>query len=497
MSYEYWKVGSTFDINFVYPGNSAAFTNGKVAGDFVLAISKNGTGGQATTGCTFAEISGSSGKYTYSCSGATSWVAATGKYFLEVYDALDLTKVWAETTTITSDGTGAGTWGDASFTATAANGRVWDGAAAVEDATIRIVNSAGVLWAQTESNASGLWGPIYFNENGTYTVYVQKSGWTTTSGTITVVGSAATGPGTDLTITQSATSSAFLVSTLLGYVRRAMQDRTGTLQDTVGLEVINEAAELISMERQWEWYHTRGAVSLQPAYTTGTVAVLNGATSCVLTGGTWPTWAASAEIFIGNTWVEVETRTDATNLVLAEPWGNADNATASYTLAQIRYTLPADLVRISAALTGSDWPWTRHTSAAFIERMKDHWNSTDPSLSLWAIEKNFLVTWPIQAQQRQVNFLYFRKPTAVVNSGDILDWDSTQPLVLRRAIDYICAGRRGADSDEKVAAVRVAKAAYDEAVSRAWSWDRTAADPNDGMTDGTYGLDLLRGDVNL
>lgn len=500
MTYQTWKVGSNFSIKFLYPNNATTMTTGKTSGNFALKIDKNGTGNQATTGCTFAEIDATNnpGAYQYVCSGSTSWCSATGVYGIEVYDTADFTKLWGETIIITSDGTEAGTWGDASFTATATDGRVYDGAAAVEGASIYITNSSGVLWAKTTSSATGVWGPVYFNTNGTYTVYAQKSGYTTTSGTIVVVGSVATGPGADLTITASSLASSLLVSTLQGYARRAMQDRTGTVADTVILEVINEAAELISMEKQWEYYHTRGSVSLQAAYSTGTIAVTNGSTTCTLTTGTWPSWAASGEIFADGTWVEVETRTSGSVVVLAEPWGNATNATLSYTLGQVRYALPSDMSRMSVALMGNDWPWSRHTSAAHLERIKDQWSLIDANTTMWAIEKNFLCVWPIPSDDRQVNLLYFRKPTAVTSGSDTLDWDAAHVILLRRAIDYVAAGRRGADTDEKVNAMRFAKAAYDDALNKAWTWDKTAADPVDGDTERGLGYgDLLRGDISL
>lgn len=494
------KVGSTLYIRFLYPDTATAMKTGRLSANFALKIDKNGTGNQATTGCTFSEVDATNnpGEYLYTCSGATSFAAATGSYGVEVYDTSDFTKLWGGSFLITSDGTPAGSWGDASFTAVASNGRIYDGSAAVSGATIYIVDSTNALWVKTTSDASGLWGPVYFNASGTYTVYAQKTGYTTTSGTITVAASVATGPGTDLTITLSSTASTLLVSTLQGYVRRAMEDRTGTVSDTVILEVINEAVELISMERQWDYYHTRGAVNLQTAYSTGTIALTNNATTCVLTGGTWPSWAASGEIFADNNWVEVSTRNSTTSLTLAQPWGNATNLTSTYTLGQIRYTLPVDCARISNTMMGMDWPWSRSTSAAHIEAIKDSWTVTDPNMTLWAVEKGFLVVWPVPSTTRQVNLLYFRKPTAVSSGSDTLDWDATQVLLLRRAIDYVCAGRRGADSDEKVQAMRFAKANYDDALSKAWNWDKTAADPNTNDGGSMYGYgDLLRGSIDV
>lgn len=494
MSTSYHKVGTTAYIQFRVPSTISSFSTGLTSGDVTLDIIKGATGNQATTGCTFSEVdaTNNAGAYAYTCSGATSFVSATGEYGVTAYLTANKLKVWSGTLFVTSDGTGAGSWGDAVFTATASDGRVMSGGSPVEAATIYIVNSSGVLYVKTTTNSSGVWGPVYFNAAGTYTVYAQKAGYSTTSGTITVVGSTATGPGADLTITASSTAGTLLASTFLGFIKRSNQDRSSSLADTEAIEILNDAVDMIAMERQWDYYHTRGAVQLRTNYQTGTLAISNGSTTCTLTGGTWPSWAASGEIFVDGTWVAVESRTSGAVVVLADPWGNDDVTAASYNLVQFRYALPTDCIRISDTLFGNQWPFVgQPTSAAMIESLKDAWQSVNSQAFSWAIEGGFLCFWPVPEENRNVNLLYFRRPTPVASSGDTIDWDSQHPFLLRRAIEYVVALRRKADSDEKIKAVSVAKKAYEDALSTAYSWDKTAADPgatNPGSI-GPYGLD--------
>lgn len=499
MSTDYIKLGATAYLYFRAPNTASAFDTGRVSADFTLDIVKNGTGNQATTGCVFSEVDATNnpGEYAYTCSGTTSFVSATGQYAVTVYRTTDRLKVWSANVNVTSDGTGAGTWGDAVFTATANDGRVMSGGSPLDAATIKVVNSAGVVWYQTTTNSSGLWGPVYFNANGTYTIYVQKAGYTAASGTITVAALVATGPGADLSVSQTSTAGTLLASTFLGFIKRSNQDRSSTLADTEAIEILNDAVDMIAMERQWDYYHTRGAIQTREPYEAGTVALTNGATTCVLTGGTWPSWATSGELFVDGTWLTIETRTDNTNLVLAEPWGN-DTFSGSYSLVQFRYALPTDCIRISDTMFGNQWPFLgKPTSAAFIESLKDAWQSTNSQPFMWAIEGGFMCFWPVPEEYRNVNLLYFRRPTPVASSGDTIDWDSQHPFLLRRAIEYIVALRRKADSDEKLKAIGAAKNAYDEALNKALPWDKTAADPASTNSPSIYGYDQwLNGNVD-
>lgn len=492
MGSEYYKVATSLKDSFDYISGGAAVT-GKVQANFTMELSKNGVGGQSTTGITITEESAvnSAGKYDVDVSGSTGFPASTGTYDLVIYLTATPGDRWTYTYRVTSDGTGAGTWGDASFVPTASDGRVTVSGVGIADATVRILNSSGIILIQHTTDSSGLWSRTYFSTAGTYTVHVQKSGYTITTGTIVVVGSVATGPGADLAITALTTSSGLLVSSLMGYTRRVMMDYDGSKADAIILEVINDSAEYLSMIKQWPYYHERGVIDLLDAYATGTVSISNASPTLTLSSGTWPTWAADGEVFLDDTWVEVLTRDSATQLTLVENWGQDAVSAGTYTIAQMRYALPTDCARTSDMMLGKNWPYPPEAvSPAWIESLKDAYQNGEANTRYWAIEKNYITVWPWPTEKRRVNLLYFRKP-ATVTASDTLDWDATQLLVLRRCIDYHAAMRGPCTGGS----VKECKENLDEAVGVALSWDKTTADM--GVSLGMPGMrdDWLRGTI--
>lgn len=473
MGTEYVKVATALKDSFDYLSAGVAVT-GKVQANFTIELSKNGVTNQSTTGITLTEESAvtSAGKYDLDISGSTGFPATTGIYDLVIYLTATPADRWLFTYRVTSDGTGAGTWGDASFVPTASDGRIMSGGVPLAGATIRITNAAGTVYAQHTSDASGLYNRTYFVTAGTYTINVQKSGYSVGTGSITVVGSVATGPLADISLTVSSTSSTVLVSSLMGYVRRCMMDASGSKADTIILEVINDSAEYIAMLRQWPYYHERGVIDLVAAYATGTVAITAGAAVLTLTGGTWPTWAASGEVFVDDVWVEVLTRDSSTQLTLVENWGQATLTASAFTIAQLRYALPSDCARTNDLLLGKQWPYPpTPVSAAWLEMVKDAWQSGEQMTRFWAIEKNYIMVWPWPTAAKRINFLYFRKP-ALVGSGDTLDFDASQVLLLRRVLDYHIAQRGPCTAGT----VPECRKTMEEAISLAYSWDKTTAD---------------------
>ncbi len=477
MGSEYVKVATSLIDSFDYLSGGVAVT-GKVQANFTMELSKNGVTGQSTTGVTITEESAatSAGKYDVAVSGSTGFAATTGTYDLVIYLTATPGDRWTFTYRVTSDGTGAGTWGDASFIPTASDGRIMSAGVPLTGATIRITNSAGTVYAQHTSDASGLYPRTYFVTAGTYTINVAKSGYSVGIGSITVSGSVATGPLADITLVASSTASTVLVSSLMSYVRRIMMDGSGSKADTIILEIINDSAEYVSMLKQWPYYHERGVIDLVAPYSTGTVAIVAGAPTLTLTGGTWPTWAASGEVFVDDTWVEVLTRDSSTQLTLVENWGNATLTADPFTIAQVRYALPSDCARTNDLLIGKQWPYPpTPVSAAWLEMVKDAWQTGEASTRFWAIEKNYVLVWPWPTEARRINFLYFRKP-ALVNSGDTLDFDANQVLLLRRVLDYHAAQRGPCTAGS----VEQCRKTMDEAISLAFTWDKTTA--NSGLS---------------
>lgn len=441
MSSEYHKIGTTYRTYFLYvdPSTGQEVT-GLSAGDFSIDLTKNGTGNQSTTGITIAEVDSTNnpGLYSVTVSGSTGFVSATGVYELTIFRTSDgVEDGHTQTVTVSSDGTGAGSWGDASFTATASDGRVTDGASALQGATVRILDSNNALYVQTTTDASGLWGPVYFSEDGTYTISVQKSGYTLGSDTLTVSGSSATGPGADIELTASGNTSGLLASNLWGYALRQFIDRQGSKADTEKKQIVNDALHWLSLEKDWPWLHRLGVVDLVADYDTGTIAINNADKTVTLTGGTWPSWAANGDLVIDGQMYEIASRTSGSEVELKETWNSASISGESYVIMRYRYTLPTDLLRTDELLFGQTWPWGADAvSDAVLEMYRNTWQFGQSTPNVWSIAKNQLKVWPWPTAARRVNILYYAQPAELTDSADEADWDPMQIVLLRRAIDY-------------------------------------------------------------
>lgn len=495
MADEYVKVGQNKTFLLLIQNKTTLLPDtAAVGGDFTLKLSKNLVGNQATTGCTFGVVdtTNNPGIIYLDCSGSTSFLSATGQYGLEVYTTADQSRIWTETVVVTNDGTGAGLWGAASFTPTAANGRIVAASVALQGATVRITNSSGVLIYQVTSDASGLYTTLYFDTAGTYTINVSKSGYTVATGSIVVVGSVATGPGTDLSITLSTTTSGLLASDLWAYARRQLTDNTGSKADTEVREIVDESLAYLAMVKQWPYLQARGVINTVASYSIGTVAITNGLSILTLTGGTWPTWAASGAVYINNSWVTVSTRDSATQLTINGAYGEQTETAASFIISQHAYTLPTDLMRITGVYFGQNWPYTVEVSSAKLDMYRDLWQTGNAFPYCWAITASQFMVWPYPSTTHRVNLLYYKRPALLVSASDTADWDPLHLLVLHRSIDYH-ASLRG----EIVAGTsREARANLEDAIALAWEWDKTG-DLREltGANGVPYNDDYLRGSV--
>jgi hypothetical protein len=440
----YAQNGITLVDDFFYIDGTGAPVTGKTNSSFTVNISKNGVGNQATTGVAIAEVDATNnpGQYSVTYNGVSSFAANVGEYVVRIRDTSAISNTWSNTYRLTVDGSAGGGTGIASFTATAANGRIYDtvAAAPVSGASVRIyVPSSGIILATLTSDASGLWGPVYLN-NGTYAISVQKSGYTvSTTGTIVVAANVATGPGADLNITTAGSSSGALLSDLQAYARRQYRDRTGTKSDAEILQSINDALDMISQSRIWDWYQEPLDLSLQQNFSTGTITFTQGSTACTIAGSTWPSWAASGEIYSNGQYHRIASRDSTTQVTLTIAWAEA---TATFTvnnwqLFQDNYALPANCQRFGRLLYGTQWVWGGEPVGweQYLDS-KNRFLYGQQGPRVWAIRKQNIYLWPYPSITRLVNGWYYRKPAALVNPSDQADWDPMHLFLLHRAIDY-------------------------------------------------------------
>lgn len=477
----YVKVGTTIIDYFDYSTGSLS------DGDFTKEVDKNGVAG-STTGITISYIGGR--RYAVSISGTTGFQSAVGSYNLTIYRTSTPDDRWQTIFRVTNDGTASGSTGAASFTATVGNGRITDGATALAGATVYINRpSGGGLYAAITTDASGLWGPVYFDGNGTWSVTVQKSGYTVGGGSIVVSGATATGPGADIALSAAASSGTTL-SALLAYARRMYRDRTSTKTDTELTQAINEALLWISSEHLWPWYHTLGRIDIKAVYTTGTVALTSGSAVCTLSGGVFPSWSADADIYINGMYHPVLSRDSDTQITLVNAWAEA-SASFSYQLAQTEYDLPTDCMRLDKITSTTEWVWGPDPVARYtLEEARSRWRITaQQPPRLWSIIRNQVVVWPMPSTDKMINLLYFRRPTDLISPTDDADWDPNLISLLHRAIDYQVAIRGDCVAGSKDECYKVLR----EDLARAISQDRTAPTRRPGLATSGYDGDRIFG----
>ncbi len=97
----------------------------------------------------------------------------------------------------------------------------------------------------------------------------------------------------------------------------------------------------------WSFLNPRATLSLNAAYSTGTVAVTSGVVT--LTSGTFPSWAASGVVVIDGVAYDVSTRDSGTQVTLTDT-SVTEAAGTSYTLDQRDYALPDDFGGITEDL---------------------------------------------------------------------------------------------------------------------------------------------------
>lgn len=457
----YHRVGTTLRDAIVLQDGTGAYITGLVDGDFTKRLSKDGTGNQSTSGITVTEVDAVNNPGEYEVEIASSaFVAANGTYVLQIIRTASPLFSYEQVYVVNDTGASGST--PASFTATASDGRVTDGASPIELATVYLT-VGGVFWSQTTTDASGLWGPVYLTD-GTYTVRVQKAGYVQSTATITVSGATVTGPGADIALTAGTTTNPLSAAQLWAYTRRQFVDQTGTKADTIIKSVVNDALDMVSSERCWQHLYRRGALSLKGPYSTGTITITNGSANVELAGGTWPTWAASGKLWVSNQIIDVYTRTDNDTLTLAAAWDAATITGATYVLYQNEYDLPDDMWKFHRCLPGQRWGYgavpTEISSVVEAEAAAVY-GQTFPDM--FAVAAGSFTCWPYPNADAVMIFTYWARPARLTVDTDIAEWDPVHLEVLKRAIDYQLANNQPGKAKTDV---DTALKAYKEALGR-------------------------------
>jgi hypothetical protein len=226
--------------------------------------------------------------------------------------------------------------------------------------------------------------------------------------------------------------------------------RSGALTDTILYECINDALTYVAKRTSWGWYDREAELRLQGQYTEGTIDVTGGTVIVTLTGGTWPSWANSGDITIGNAYYRVLSVDSATQITLETAYEGPDIVAGSYRLFQDRYDLSPDLYQLNEVIYDDAWLWGPDpVPFADVVRVKALSITSDTQADLWAVSQGKLVLWPPPSQTRVVHYNYKAKPAKMVDESDVADWDPNHEDLLHRAIDYFVALKYGDDAGSK------------------------------------------------
>lgn len=423
---------------------AGTFRTGLTDGSFTKKLTKNGTGNQSVTGITVSEPDGTNnaGQYSIALATTSGIVSAVGSYHLLIYETADPTYSWDQVFQVTQDGF-PGSVGSLTFTASANDGRVEDDTGTpLENATVYLSKAGGYLVSfQTDSN--GLWGPAYFDASfGTVTITVVKSGYSVGAGALTVGASSVTGPGTDIALDVVSTGASVSASELWSFARRQADNKPGALADLKIKQLVNDALDRLAMdmERAGSWYIRRGYLQVE-APVNVTVTLAQGATTCALVSGSFPTWSGDGRLYFSSQPViDIASRTDANNLVLSAPWGGA-SGDYSGTLFLDNYPLESNSFEFMGVLNGQTWPYA--ANALSIEKLwelQNDWANFSQRGALgYAVANNRMHLWPYPSQDAQVAYIYRARPLPLDDESDIADVDPTWISALRHLIAYYVA----------------------------------------------------------
>lgn len=188
-------------------------------------------------------------------------------------------------------------------------------------------------------------------------------------------------------------------------------------QKDIKQAIIRSYDELTTM-RDWSYYHVHGRIILQAPYSTGTVA--SSGITVTLTGGTWPSWAATgAYLKVGEEICRVATRSSGSVVTLDTTLSlKADVTGQPYTLYRSVYPLPADFRNMDEPSDEFNW-WSglyvTPDEAMKLDRVSNssgepyHWTVIkDPDGTGWAIK---LIGYPTKLET--LDFTYRRTATDI------------------------------------------------------------------------------------
>lgn len=176
---------------------------------------------------------------------------------------------------------------------------------------------------------------------------------------------------------------------------------------------------------EWNCLRSVGRFTSNGAYSTGTVDYTAATRELVLTGGTWPEWAAYGSVWLGRLLCDVSSRNSDTSLTLA--YGGAptgDLSDYAYNLIRESYPLPCGVLRMDGFTSLSNFTYPAFMELAEWTRTRAYgsymgiaqWFTFDGSDAF--LQKSSIRISPPPSQDETFEYTYLRKPRDLRVEGE-------------------------------------------------------------------------------
>lgn len=252
--------------------------------------------------------------------------------------------------------------------------------------------------------------------------------------------------------------------TTFAQLKEYVRDQYGDAADAKAVRlhdrIARQALRRIARSHDWSYYQSYGRIAFEAPYSTGTVAIVQGANVVNLAGGVWPANLATGPWHMNldgrvNVEFEVATRNSDTQatFLATHTWIYASIAGRPFQTFRYRYSLPANFRKFFFAESENYWEMEFLTPAEFTElRLRADSFSGDPRFYTIRAETLFEV-WPWPVSARILDFNYTRWPTQPLLDGDVIDWDDDLVDLLFAAVDVEVARSWGLTAPNRLVEV--------------------------------------------
>jgi len=205
---------------------------------------------------------------------------------------------------------------------------------------------------------------------------------------------------------------------------------------------INDVLQFLALERRWPFYETTGYFNLAPPYTTGTVAITQGATAVAGTSTVWASGMVGQDFYqtddAGHAYM-VSAVGGNTSLTLASGFLGDTVTVGTYQIRYIRYAAATDWGQEGVFLfeDGRELNYYAMTLADFHRlRMTERGTCSYPDFvcKVNLAGTDYFYVHPAPSAAAQIRYTYWRAPATLTNNTDAADMPAPFRGLLHEAL---------------------------------------------------------------